>query len=47
MSDLTALLLNLLTEIVNKHDYAFMHQKNGLYYIQDDYSPTSITTYIH
>jgi len=47
MSDLTVLLLNLLTEIVSKHDYAFMHQKNGLYYTQDDFSPTYITAYIH
>lgn len=39
MSDLTVLLLILLTEIVNKQNYAFMQRKNKLHYTRDDFSP--------
>lgn len=39
MSDLTVLLLILLTEMVNKHNYAFMQIKDEACYKRDDFSP--------
>lgn len=47
MSDLTVLLLILLTEIVNKHNYAFMQRKHELYYTRDDFSPAFMSVYMH
>lgn len=47
MSDLTVLLLILLTEMINKHNYAFMQRKDGLHYTRDDFSPAFTHACVH
>lgn len=47
MSALTVLLLILLTEMINKHNYAFMQRKDGLHYTRDDFSPAFTHACVH
>lgn len=47
MSDLTLLLLILLTEMVNKHNYAFMQRKDEVRYKRDDFSPAFPCACVH
>lgn len=47
MPNLTVLLLILLTEIVNKHNYVFMQRKHEPYYTRDDFSLSFISVCSH
>lgn len=47
MSDLTVLLLILLTEMVNKQNYGFLQRKDELHYTRDDFSPAFPCVCVH
>lgn len=47
MSGLTVLLLILLTEVVNKQNYAFLQRKDELHYTRDDFSPAFPCACVH